>query len=168
MATATTPATPTNDDGALAVVLRQIRDTREDVGGYLRTTSRRGQRLVAVTIIAGAMATVLTAAPALGGESLADWLTETFALAAPSWQILCAVAAACSLAATVATQLHQSNHYDARIAAAQRVQATLDVLEAAIESGQLDRQEAIGRYLAAVEKASLIVAGGSPGDGPSY
>lgn len=59
--------------------------------------------LVRTTIIAGSIATAFTAAPALGGQSLADWLTATFSLDAPPSQILCGIAAACSLAATVAT-----------------------------------------------------------------
>lgn len=155
-----TPTTPSHDTDALDALLRQIRSKRHEVASYLQATSSRGQRLVRITIIGGATATLLTAAPAFGGKTLADWLTEVFALRRPSWQVLCAVAALCSLAATVATQLHTSSHYDARVEAAQRVQATLDVLEAGIESGQLDRQEAAARYLAVVEKASLVLANG--------
>lgn len=90
---------------------------RRDVGRYLREARRRGCVLVPTTIIAGSIATAFTAAPALSGQSPADWLTATFSLDAPSSQILCGIAAACSLAATVATQLQKSNDYDERVRA---------------------------------------------------
>ncbi len=109
-----------------------------------------------MTIIAGAIATVLTAAPALGGKPLADWLTETFALTSPSWRILCAFAAVCSLAAAVATQLHTSRNYEEHIARAQTIRATLEVLEVAIAADHLSQHEATSQYLKCIENASFI------------
>jgi len=70
---------------------------------YLRAVNARRHLLVTVTIVAAAIAMLLTAPVAMGGKPLADWLTETFESSSPSWRILCALAAVCSLIAAVAT-----------------------------------------------------------------
>lgn len=151
------PTAPENGgDDARNALIRRVQTKRTDVENYLGASTRRRRRLVQVTIVAGSIAAALTAAPALGGQPLADWLTEAFALATPSWRILCAVASLCSLAATVATQLHKSNNLDERIARAQGVRATLEVLEVGIVSGQLTRQQAASRFIECVESASFI------------
>lgn len=108
----------------------------------------------------GAVATGLTAAPALGGQSLADWLTAPFALAAPSWQILCGIAAACSLAATVATQLQKSNNYDERVVRAQSAIAVLEELDVGLSGRDLDLDDATARYVECVRDTSFIAATG--------
>jgi MFS family permease len=151
------PTAPENGgDDARNALIRRVQTKRTDVDTYLGASTRRRRRLVQVTIVAGSIAAALTAAPALGGPPLADWLTEAFALGTPSWRILCAIAALCSVAATVATQLHKSNNYDERIARAQGVRATLEVLEVGIVSGQLTRQQAASRFIKCVESASFI------------
>jgi hypothetical protein len=113
-------------------------------------------RLVTVTIVAAAIATLLTASAAFGGKPLADWLTETFALSTPSWRILCAVAAVCSLTAAVATQLHTSKNYVEHIARAQEVKASLEMLEVAIAFSHLNEHEATSEYLKIIENTSFI------------
>jgi len=111
------------DDAGNRLISR-VRAKRAKVERYLRVVGARRRRLVNVTIVAGAIATMLTAAPALGGKPLAGWLTETFELSSPSWRILCALAAVCSLIAAVATQLHTSKNYEEHIARAQEIKAT--------------------------------------------
>src|SRR5918998_6823126 len=86
-------------------LMSRVTAKRVDVERYLRVVGARHHRLVTLTIIAAAIATLLTASAAFGGKPFADWLTATFALSTPSWRILCAVAALCSLTAAVATQL---------------------------------------------------------------
>jgi MFS family permease len=155
-------STPTAPEGAVGdagngLILR-VQAKRAEVDRFLRATGARRRRLVNVTIVAGTIATALTAAPALGGKPLADWLTETFALSSPSWRILCAVAAVCSLAAAVATQLHTSKNYEEHIVRAQGIRATLEVLEVAIASDHLSQHEATSQYLECVENTSFIEA----------
>jgi MFS family permease len=158
-APAATPIVPDSAgvDAANGLISR-IQAKRAEVNRYLRATGTRRRRLVNLTIVAGSIATALTAAPALGGKPLADWLTETFALSSPSWRILCAVAAVCSLAAAVATQLHTSKNYEEHIARAQGIGATLEMLEVAIASDHLSRREATSQYLKCVENTSFIEA----------
>jgi hypothetical protein len=142
------------DDGLLARVLAK----RADVERYLRAVGARHHRLVTLTIFATAIATLLTASAAFGGKRMADWLNETFALstATPSWRILCAVAALCSLTAAVATQLHTSKNYVEHIARAQKAKASLEMLEVALVLNHLDHHEATSEYLKIIETTSFI------------
>jgi MFS family permease len=139
-------------------LISQLRAKRAEVERYLRTVGARRRRLVTVTIVAAAIATMLTAPAALGGKPLADWLTETFELSSPSWRILCALAAVCSLTAAVATQLHTSKNYEEHIARAEASKATLEMLEVAITSNHLSQHEVTTQYLKIIENTSFIEA----------
>src|SRR5918998_3384635 len=127
-----------------------------DVERYLRVVGARHHRLITLTIISAAIATLLTASAAFGGKPFADWLTATFALSTPSWRILCAVAAVCSLTAAVATQLQTSKNYSEHIARAQKAKASLEMLEVAIALSHLNHHEATSEYLKIIETTSFI------------
>jgi hypothetical protein len=151
-------STPTTPDSAGDDLALRVRAKRSEVDRYLRAMTVRRKRLVTVTIVAGATATALTAAPALGGQALTDWLTETFQLESPAWRILCGLAAVCSLTAAVATQLHRSNNYEEHIVRAQEIRANLEALEVAIASHHLSEHDATTQFLRAVEDTSFIEA----------
>ena len=153
------PAAPEEAGGdARDGLISRVRATRAKVERYLRAVGARRRRLVTITIVAGAIATMLTAAPALGGKPLVDWLTETFELSSPAWRILCALAAVCSLTAAIAAQLHTSNNYEEHIARAQQIKAKLEMLEVATTSGHLNQHEATSQYLKCIENTSFIEA----------
>ncbi|HET8914805.1 MAG TPA: hypothetical protein VFM91_03785, partial [Propionibacteriaceae bacterium] len=78
-----------------------IKGTQDKVAKYLVKERARQRWLLNLAILAGALSTALTASPALGGLAFSDWLDDTFGLTSPAWQILCAGAAICSLAAAV-------------------------------------------------------------------
>ena len=65
----------------------------------------------------GALSAAFTAGPAFGGASLTAWLTETFSLHAPAWQLICLGACACSVTAVIATNLSKSEETGSKIAA---------------------------------------------------
>jgi hypothetical protein len=154
-----TPAAPEDlgDDEGNGLIL-SVRAKRAEVEGYLRAIGARRRRLVTITIVAAAISTLLVASPALGGQPLANWLTETFSLPLPAWRILCAVAAVCSLTAAVATQLHTSKNYEEHIARAQEINATLEMLEAGVTLNHLNQDEATSQYLKIIENTSFIDA----------
>ena len=143
------------EDAGNGLIARVIAK-RVDVERYLRAVGARHHRLVTLTVITAALATALTASAAFGGKAFADWLTETFALSTPSWRILCAVAAVCSLTAAVATQLQTSKNYSEHIARAQKAKASLEMLEAAIALNHLNHQQATTEYLKIIETTSFI------------
>jgi len=148
---------PSNGD-ALGTLEQRIQAKREDVEQYLAAACRHRGRLVQVTIIAGSIAAALTAAPALGGKPLADRLTQVSGVDTPAWQILCLAAMLCSLAATIATQLHKSHNYEDRIVRAQDIRATLEALDVGIMAGRFNYHEAANQYLKCIESASFIDA----------
>jgi hypothetical protein len=139
-------------------LISHVQAKRTEVEQYLRAVRARRHRLVTVTIVAAAIATLLTAPPALGGKPVSDWLNAAFGLpsAFPSWRILCLLAAVCSLAAAVATQLHTSKNYEQHIARAQESKATLEMLEVAIALNHLNQHEATSQYLKVIENTSFI------------
>nr|WP_296069953.1 hypothetical protein [uncultured Actinoplanes sp.] len=142
--------------GAPADLLATIRDLRERADAYVLSACSRRRLLVNVTLIAGALATFLTAAPAFGGRSFADWLTSVFGLSAPAWQLLCAAAATCSLASTIATQLLKSHGLDEHVAAAQTVRAQLQTLEIRAGLHQIGQTEAVAELIKCVEDAAFV------------
>ena len=117
---------------------------------YLRVVGVRRRRLVTVTIFAAAISTLLTGPAALWGQELAGLFTETFGSARDGWRTLCAVAAVCSLTATVATQLQTSKNYEEHIARAQEIMPTLEALEVAIALDHLNQM----RLPASISKSS--------------
>ena len=154
------PGTAGNGDEVLEALIPRIAAKRRSVDGYLRDTRRRSRRLVQISIIAGSVAATLTAAPALGGEPLSEWLTQAVSTPAPAWRFLCAFAALCSLSATVATQFLKSNNYEERIAKAQGARTTLEILEVEIESGRLEQEQAAERFAECIESTSFIHSAG--------
>jgi hypothetical protein len=90
-------------------LIERIRHKHEEVHKFVRDAASRRRVLLNLTIVAGCCAATLTAAPALGGKTVADWLSVTFGMSSPSWQILCAVAGLCSVVATISVQLLKSH-----------------------------------------------------------
>lgn len=144
------------DESRQAALLERIRTKSAEVDRYLGTTGKQRRRLVNVSILAGTAAAALTAAPALGGESLTDWLSAAFSTQAESWRVLCALASICSVAATIATQVHKSHAYDENIVRAQAVRANLEVIDVGLTSGLITASEATTQFLSTIEKASFI------------
>ena len=59
-------------------LLDRVRSKRAEVDKYLAFNSRRRCLLVNLVIIAGALAALLTAPPAVGGKPFTDWLQQLF------------------------------------------------------------------------------------------
>jgi hypothetical protein len=134
----------------------RIAQKRAQLDAFIARALPRKRRLLNVTIVAGTLAAALTAAPAAGGASFTAWLTRTFSLASPSWQILCGIASACSIAATLATQLLKSQHVEEYVTRAQSCRAKLEVLEIGLSTGELDPSRATGEFIRCVEEASFL------------
>ena len=153
----TMPSTEDGQDGdPPRDLVARIIQKRAEVEAYLTTAVSRQRRLLNLTIIAGACASALLAAPALGGKPFMDWLTSTFGLSSPSWQIVCAAAAACALTAAIATQLLKTRNTDEHVARALGVRAKLEMLEVGLISTQLDQAEASSEYIKCIENAAFI------------
>jgi hypothetical protein len=154
----TMPGRESRDGDRRADLLSLIKQKRPEVESYLRLAASRRRLLINTTIIAGTLAAALTAAPALGGKSFADWLTSIFGLTSPAWQLLCGVASMCSIAATVATQLLKSHNIEDRINRAQGARAKIQMLEVGIESGLMTPAEAGAAYILCIGDITFLQA----------
>jgi MFS family permease len=141
-----------------ADLLETIRQKRRHVEAFLATAVPRKRRLLNITIVAGALAAALTAAPAAGGQPFTTWMTAAMGLTSPSWRLLCGVASVCSILATVTTQLLKSNNLEERITRAQGCRAKLEVLEIGLAAGQIEPQRATAEYLQCVQESAFIEA----------
>jgi hypothetical protein len=133
-----------------------IKGTQDKVAKYLVKERARQRWLLNLAILAGALATALTATPALGGVAFSDWLDETFGLTSPAWQVLCAGAAIFSLAAAISTQMLKSHNIDERVVRAESVKARLEILDVGRITGRLTPDQVATEYAACVQAASFI------------
>ena len=144
------PEGPTDD------LLRQVRQKRAQIEAFLARKAPLKRRLLNITILGGTLATALTAGPAVGGPSFTVWLTKTFGLTSPSWQVLCGGAALCSVSATIATQILKSNQVEEHVTRAQGCRAKLEVLEVGLTTGQLDVARATTEYMRCLEESAFL------------
>ena len=139
-------------------LLARIREKRQQVEIFVGGALPRKRRLLNVTIFGGALAAAFTAGPAAGGASFTAWLTSTFGLTSPSWQLLCGAAAVCSVAATVSTQLLKSQNIEEHVTRAQSCRAKLEVLEVGLTTGHIDTTQATSEFIRCVEEVSFLDA----------
>ena len=137
-------------------IVTQIREKRTRLERFIARNLPRKRRLLNITIVGGTLAAALTAGPAVGGQSFTRWLSTAFELTAPAWQLLCGAAAACSVMATVATQLLKSQNVEEHVTRAQSVRAKLEVLEVGLATGTLDARQATTEYLRCVEESAFL------------
>ena len=140
-----------NDD-----LLYRIQEKRRKLEKFIAAEQPRKRRLLNMTIFGGTLAATLTAFPAMGGQSFTAWLTKTFGLASPSWQLLCGAASASSIMATVATQLLKSHHVEEHVARAQSARAKLEVLEVGLTSGLVETAQATNEFIRCVEETAFL------------
>ena len=134
----------------------RITQKRAQLDAFIDRMKPRKLRLVNLTIIAGMVAAALTAGPAAGGPSFTGWLTKTFGLMSPAWQILCGAATLCSVTATVATQLLKSQNIEEHVTKALSCRAKLEVIEIGLSTGQLDVPRATSEYMRCVEESAFL------------
>ena len=146
---------PTAEDPATSLLAR-IKGKRHDVDVFIATALPRKRRLLNVTIFAGTMAAAFTAGPAMAGQPFTSWLTMTFGLTSPAWQLLCGAATACSLSATVATQLLKSQNTEEHVSRALSCRAKLEVLEIGLSTGQIQLPQATTEFIRCVEETAFL------------
>lgn len=133
-----------------------IRQKLEQLKKFLRVAQPRKRLLINMTIVGGSLAAALTAGPAFGGQSFTAWLTKILGLTSPSWRMLCGASTVCSVAATVASQLLKSHNTEEHVVKAQAWRAKLEVLDATLSFGQIDKQQATSEYLKCVEDVAFL------------
>ncbi len=129
-------------------LIQKIKARRTDLNAFVTATEPRGARLTNVSIVCTAVASILTAGPALGGTTFTEGVQKMLGIASDAsvWRVLCFGALILTVVATVATNLYKSGDMSERIAKAQASSALLAGLETSIEFGQLPTPEAIKLY----------------------
>ncbi len=139
-------------------LLGRIDARRASIDGYLQHARPRGNRLVTTAIVSSAIAAVLTAGPALGGETFASGVADSLSLPNDSivWRSLCFLALAVSIIAAITTNLSRSQDTANRIAAAEATNAELEGLRTLVEFGQVPVGDAARLYQQYVTKIPWI------------
>lgn len=144
-----------SEQEAWDALLRKLHDKRRRIAAFASKFEPRGERLTNLGIICGAIATALTAAPAIGGIRLTDALGAA-GPNSPSWRILCGAATLSSLIATIATNLFKSHDIASRLARAQGCDAKLEGIEILAELKQVSLKEATARYEKCIPDVAFI------------
>jgi MFS family permease len=146
----------TGQTAAAADLMTRVRAKRQHVEAFIATALPRKRRLLNVTIIGGTMAAAFTAGPAVAGAPFTAWLTMTLGLSSPAWRLLCGAATACSLAATVATQLLKSQNTEEHVTRALSCRAKLEVIEIGLSTGHLELPQATTEFMRCVEETAFL------------
>jgi hypothetical protein len=149
-------ATPSPDQDPL---IEQMRSRRAQLDHFLRRALPQRRQLVNASILCSSLAALITAAPALGGQAFTAGLTEILNLSVPSWRLLCGLASAASVVASVTTQLLQTSRLEERVSRALATRARLEALEQGLALGQFDRKAVTDALLACIETTTLLVPG---------
>ena len=139
-----------------AELLDRVHTKRVEVERYVQVNARRRRLLVNLVLVAGAVAAFLTAPFAAGGPDFATWLQDVLHTSSPSWQLFCLLAALCSMACVIATQMQKSHGYDEHIVRAQELRATLEALELSITSESVTPRKATGEFMKCLESGSFM------------
>jgi len=148
--------TVSGDEDSRAALVAWIHVKREKLETYLGRVVSRRRRWLNLTVITGTLAAALTAAPALGGKPVADWLTVTLGLSSPAWRLLCAAAMICSLTATITTQLMKSHSVEEHVSQAQSARARLEMLEFGLSSREFELAAAAEVCLQCIKDTAFI------------
>ena len=129
-------------------LLGQIAYRRARIGEWLRANRPRSSRLSTVSIISSALAAVIVAGPALGGERFTGGAADVLSLdtGAPVWRFMCLLGLIASVVAAIATNLHKSQDLAARITAAESCDADLEGLQTLLRFGRISTGEAVDLY----------------------
>lgn len=139
-------------------LLKRIVSRRASIKAFVRDLRPRGARLTNISIVSSSLAAALTAGPAIGGQSFADTLGQTFSLSRNSlvWQVLCLAAMVISIVAAISTNMNKSQETAVRLSIAEACSAELEGLQTLMEFGQLSVQDAVKLYQQYVAKIPFV------------
>ena len=128
------------------ILLNKIQNKRAEIDSFLASKEPRNKRLTNIAIICGAIASVLTAGPALGGKTFTALISDSFGLTSPAWQLLCLAATIFSVTATIAINMSKSSDIRSKIDSARGCEAKLEGLQTLLELKQIEIQQAASLY----------------------
>ena len=126
-------------------LLKRIRNKRRSIRLFLNDLKPKATRLTNINIICGAIATLLTAVPAVGGKTVIEALGGTNP-DSDAWRIPFAIAALFSLLSTIAANLYKSQDIASRFGKAEVCDAKLEGLETFLRANQIAVKDATEKY----------------------
>jgi hypothetical protein len=131
-------------------LLGTVRDALLRAEFYYVRTRRWDTRLLIISIICGALATVLAGGTVIGGKPALD--------AVGGWRILCSVVAMLTASGTVAGALHKSFQISTRLSNAEKCVARLRALDVAIAASDLSTGVALETFQHISEEHAACLA----------
>ena len=131
-------------------LLATIRDALQRAELYYTRTRRWDTRLLIISIVCGAVATVLAGGTVIGGSRALEVVG--------GWRILCSIVALLTGSGTVAGALHKSFQITTRLSSAEKCVARLRALEAAIAASDLPTQNALETFQRISEEHAACLA----------
>ena len=110
-------------------LLKRIKDRRRSIKSFLSSLEPAGTRLTNFNIICGAIATVLTATPAIGGKTMMS---------------------------TIAANLYKSHEIATRLGKAQACDAKLEGLETLLELEQITLKDSATQYTQYISEIPFV------------
>lgn len=135
-------------------LLKRIKDRRRSIHSFIKHVEPKGVLLTNVNIICSAVATVLTAGSAIGGEKLITQMLEPSDAA--KWKIVFAVPVLFSLASLIAANLYKSHDMAANLSKARTCDAKLEGLETLLELNKITLDDAATQYTQFLPDISFI------------
>ena len=131
-------------------LLSTIRNALRQAELYCAKTQRWDTCLLIVSIICGAVATILAGGTVIGGQSALE--------AIGGWRILCSIVAVLTASGTVAGALHKSFQITTRLSSAEKCVARLRALDASIAVGDLSTANALETFQRISEEHAACLA----------
>jgi hypothetical protein len=131
-------------------LLRTVRDALRRAELYCAKTRRWDTLLLLISIICGAVATVLAGGTVIGGQSALQ--------AVGGWRILCSIVALLTASGTVAGALHKSFQITTRLSSAEKCVARLRALDASIAARDLPTANALETFQRISEEHAACLA----------
>jgi hypothetical protein len=119
-------------------LLSTVRDALRRAELYCARTRRWDTRLLIISILCGAVATVLAGGTVIGGKPALD--------AVGGWRILCSIVAVLTASGTVAGAFHKSFQITTRLSSAEKCVARLRALDVAIAASDLPTANALETF----------------------
>lgn len=136
-------------------LVKRIKSKRRTIRLFLQDLKPLATRLTSFNIICGAIATALTAVPAIGGKNL----IEAFGSSDPNslaWRIPFASAALFSLVSTIAAKLYSDREIASRLSKAEVCDAKLEGLETLLELDQIAVKDAADKYTQSIAEIPFV------------
>jgi len=131
-------------------MLNTVRDALRRAELYYARARRWDTRLLIISILCGAVATVLAGGTVIGGNRALE--------AVGGWRILCSIVALLTGSGTVAGALHKSFQITTRLSSAEKCVAQLRALDATIAATDLPIGEALETFRRISEEHAACLA----------